>query len=164
MNDIDISEVESISVLKDASATAVFGVKGGNGVILITSKRGVAGKTKFKVELENSFETPSKIIEVASVADAVRARNYAIESHRARCQVIPGGRKPTESATESRPPMSAQAGRQGHQPWRRGFFGARVPAGRGQAGVPSVPGEETQRQHRPIAAGAVQRGEDRQIP
>ncbi|MBE0674375.1 MAG: SusC/RagA family TonB-linked outer membrane protein [Bacteroidales bacterium] len=82
MNDIDISEVESISVLKDASATAVFGVKGGNGVILITSKRGVAGKTKFKVELENSFETPSKIIEVASVADAVRARNYAIERTR----------------------------------------------------------------------------------
>jgi TonB-linked SusC/RagA family outer membrane protein len=82
MNDIDISEVESISVLKDASATAVFGVKGGNGVILITSKRGVAGKTKFNVEFENSFETPSKIIEVANVADAVRARNYAIERTR----------------------------------------------------------------------------------
>ena len=40
MNDIDINAVESISVLKDASATAVFGVKGGNGVILITTKTG----------------------------------------------------------------------------------------------------------------------------
>jgi TonB-linked SusC/RagA family outer membrane protein len=82
MNDIDISEVESISVLKDASATAVFGVKGGNGVILITSKRGVEGKTKFNVEFENSFETPSKIIEIADVWEGVVARNYAIERTR----------------------------------------------------------------------------------
>lgn len=79
MNDIDISEVESISVLKDASATAVFGVKGGNGVILITTKRGVAGKTTFNVEFENSFETPSKIIEAADVSEGAIARNYAIE-------------------------------------------------------------------------------------
>jgi TonB-dependent SusC/RagA subfamily outer membrane receptor len=47
MDDIDINEVESISVLKDASATAVFGVKGGNGVILITTKRGRTGKAQF---------------------------------------------------------------------------------------------------------------------
>ena len=40
MNDIDVNEIESISVLKDASATAVYGVKGANGVILITTKRG----------------------------------------------------------------------------------------------------------------------------
>ena len=39
-NDIDPSEIESITVLKDASATAVFGVRGANGVILITTKRG----------------------------------------------------------------------------------------------------------------------------
>ncbi len=82
MNDIDISDVESISVLKDASATAVFGVKGGNGVILITTKRGVEGKTSFKVEFENSFETASKIVEVADVAEGARARNYAIERTR----------------------------------------------------------------------------------
>ncbi len=40
MNDIDINEIESISVLKDASATAVYGVRGANGVILVTTKRG----------------------------------------------------------------------------------------------------------------------------
>lgn len=40
MNDIDPNEIESISILKDASATAVFGVRGANGVILITTKRG----------------------------------------------------------------------------------------------------------------------------
>ena len=82
MNDVDISEVESVSVLKDASATAVFGVKGGNGVILITTKRGTEGKAKFNVEFENSFETPSKIIKIVDVADGVIARNYAIERTR----------------------------------------------------------------------------------
>ena len=44
MNTVDISSVESISVLKDASATAVYGVRGANGVILITTKRGSEGK------------------------------------------------------------------------------------------------------------------------
>ena len=82
MNDVDISEVESVSVLKDASATAVFGVKGGNGVILITTKRGSEGKTKFKVEYENSFETPSKIVQIADATEGVIARNYALERTR----------------------------------------------------------------------------------
>lgn len=79
MNEIDISEVESISVLKDASATAVFGVKGGNGVILITTKRGKEGKTKFNIEAEVSFEAPSKIIASADTPEGMIARNYAIE-------------------------------------------------------------------------------------
>jgi TonB-linked SusC/RagA family outer membrane protein len=82
MNDIDISEVESISVLKDASATAVFGVKGGNGVILITTKRGREGKTRFTTEAEMSLETPSKIIESARTFDGVIARNNALERTR----------------------------------------------------------------------------------
>ena len=46
MSDVDPEEIESITVLKDASATAVFGVRGANGVILITTKRGQEGKTK----------------------------------------------------------------------------------------------------------------------
>jgi len=46
MNDIDPNEIESISILKDASATAVFGVRGANGVVLITTKRGKEGKAK----------------------------------------------------------------------------------------------------------------------
>lgn len=41
MDDVDFNEIDKISVLKDASATAVFGVKGANGVILITTKRGI---------------------------------------------------------------------------------------------------------------------------
>jgi len=43
MNSVDISSVQNVSVLKDASATAVYGVRGANGVILITTKRGQRG-------------------------------------------------------------------------------------------------------------------------
>jgi len=82
MNEVDINEVESVSVLKDASATAVFGVKGGNGVILITTKRGQEGKSKFGIEAEMSFESPSKIIEVADTWEGAIARNYALERTR----------------------------------------------------------------------------------
>ncbi len=82
MNDIDINEVESISVLKDASATAVFGMKGGNGVILITTKRGTEGKAKFNIEAETSFETPSKLIGTEDIPTSAMARNYALERTR----------------------------------------------------------------------------------
>ena len=49
LSSVDISSVQSISVLKDASATAVYGVKGANGVILVTTKRGTEGKSGVKV-------------------------------------------------------------------------------------------------------------------
>lgn len=52
MNNINTEEIESISILKDASATAVYGVKGANGVILITTKRGVVGKPKVSIRTE----------------------------------------------------------------------------------------------------------------
>ena len=79
MQEVDINEVESISVLKDASATAVFGVKGGNGVILITTKRGKLGKAEFNIEAQMSYETPSKLIEREESPEAAIARNYAVQ-------------------------------------------------------------------------------------
>src|SRR5690606_15343488 len=51
-------EVESLSVLKDASATAVFGVKGANGVILITTKRGKKGDVKLTYSAEAGLKDP----------------------------------------------------------------------------------------------------------
>lgn len=54
---IDPNEIESVSVLKDASATAVFGVRGANGVILITTKRGKEGKTSLNVNAVQSFSS-----------------------------------------------------------------------------------------------------------
>ncbi len=60
---IDPNEVESISILKDASATAVFGVRGANGVILITTKRGEAGKTKISFSTSFGVQSPTRFID-----------------------------------------------------------------------------------------------------
>lgn len=59
MNTVDISSVETISVLKDASATAVYGVKGANGVILITTKRGKEGKAQVRVKANTTVKIAS---------------------------------------------------------------------------------------------------------
>ena len=79
MSEIDFKSVESISVLKDASATAVFGVKGANGVILITTKRGSEGKASISVSSDMTMKIPSKIPGKYDAYDALRIRNMAIE-------------------------------------------------------------------------------------
>lgn len=65
INDVNVEDVESFSVLKDASATAIYGDKGANGVVLITTKRGKAGKVDIQAKLETSYNsrtiTPSVI-------------------------------------------------------------------------------------------------------
>ncbi|GAA5224942.1 TonB-dependent receptor [Membranihabitans marinus] len=79
MNNIDVNEVASISVLKDASATAVFGVKGANGVILITTKRGVEGKTKLSFNYTTTGKTLSKQPDKLDSYAAMMAKNEIIE-------------------------------------------------------------------------------------
>ena len=69
---LDPREVESITVLKDASATAVYGVRGANGVILITTRRGKAGKPVIDVTAEQSWQNPTRM------ADMVNAYDYAV--------------------------------------------------------------------------------------
>ena len=58
---VDISSVATVSVLKDASATAVYGVEGANGVILITTKRGVEGKARIDVGFNATLKAVSKL-------------------------------------------------------------------------------------------------------
>lgn len=60
MNNVDPLEIESFSVLKDASATAVYGVRGANGVILITTKRGFDGPAKVDARYEHGFSYATK--------------------------------------------------------------------------------------------------------
>src|SRR5690606_30005997 len=78
MNNINTQEIESITILKDASATAVYGVRGANGVVLITTKRGVVGKPKvvFRTEVAalNALRLPKYINgpEYASLVNEAR--------------------------------------------------------------------------------------------
>ena len=75
MWDIDPNEIESVTVLKDASATAVFGVRGANGVVLITTKRGAEGKAKISFNVSFSALTPTKMVEQASSYDYATFHN-----------------------------------------------------------------------------------------
>ena len=80
MYDIDPNEIESITVLKDASATAVFGVRGANGVVLITTKRGQEGKAKISVSTSFSALTPTKMVEQTSSLDYANFYNKMCEN------------------------------------------------------------------------------------
>ena len=79
MSSVDISSVQSISVLKDASATAVYGVKGANGVILVTTKRGQEGKAQIQVTANATMKAVSKLPNKLDSYDALTYRNMAIE-------------------------------------------------------------------------------------
>ncbi|WP_041620588.1 SusC/RagA family TonB-linked outer membrane protein [Paludibacter propionicigenes] len=79
MSSVDINSVESISVLKDASATAVYGVKGANGVILITTKRGVEGKAKIDVGFSSTMKVPGKLPGKYDAYDAMEIKNNIVE-------------------------------------------------------------------------------------
>jgi TonB-linked SusC/RagA family outer membrane protein len=59
-NEINIEDIESISVLKDASATAIYGSRGANGVIIITTKKGEAGKINIQVKAEYGYNTRTR--------------------------------------------------------------------------------------------------------
>ena len=69
LDDINPAEIESFSVLKDASASAVYGVRGANGVILVNTKRGEMGKPKISVHYEQGFTSPVKLPEYISSAN-----------------------------------------------------------------------------------------------
>ena len=76
---VDITSVATVSVLKDASATAIYGVEGANGVILITTKRGQEGKARIDVGFNATLKAVSKLPRKYDAYDAYMLRNQAIE-------------------------------------------------------------------------------------
>jgi TonB-linked SusC/RagA family outer membrane protein len=76
---VDITSVATVSVLKDASATAVYGVEGANGVILITTKRGQEGKARIDVGFNATLKAVSKLPRKYDSYDGYMYRNQAIE-------------------------------------------------------------------------------------
>lgn len=74
---ITAHEVESINVLKDASAQALYGIQGANGVIVITTKRGIKQPLKIDVELNHTFEQRTNTTPFINSADFVQMRNQA---------------------------------------------------------------------------------------
>ena len=76
---VDVTSVATVSVLKDASATAVYGVEGANGVILITTKRGQEGKARIDVGFNATLKAVSKLPRKYDSYDGYMLRNEAIE-------------------------------------------------------------------------------------
>ena len=75
LNTVDPNEIESLSILKDAASTAVFGVRGANGVIIVTTKRGDAGKPKISVSSITGLQVPMSYIKQCSGYDFARYYN-----------------------------------------------------------------------------------------
>lgn len=71
-------EIESFTVMKDATATALYGARGANGVILVKTKSGVKGKAVLTVRIENSFSMPTKELELADPVTYMRLHNEAL--------------------------------------------------------------------------------------
>ncbi|WP_299234705.1 TonB-dependent receptor [uncultured Bacteroides sp.] len=73
--DLDPNEIETISVLKDASATAVFGARGANGVIIVTTKEGKIGNPKFKISFNHGISWATKLPKHVDAGTVLNAYN-----------------------------------------------------------------------------------------
>lgn len=60
LSQINVNEIESVSILKDASTTAIYGIKGANGVLVVTTRRGTSGTPKINLRIESGLQSPSR--------------------------------------------------------------------------------------------------------
>ena len=75
---MESSEIENISILKDASATAVYGVRGANGVVLVTTRRGTVGKPVISFSVDFGLQSPSSMPELVGAYDMAVLTNEAL--------------------------------------------------------------------------------------
>jgi TonB-linked SusC/RagA family outer membrane protein len=71
-------DIESFSILKDATATSLYGSRGANGVVLVKTKSGAKGKAKISIRVENSFSMPTQELEFADPITYMKLHNEAI--------------------------------------------------------------------------------------
>lgn len=71
-------DIASFSIMKDATATALYGARGANGVILVTTKSGIVGKAKVNIRVENSVSMPTRNVELADPITYMKLHNEAV--------------------------------------------------------------------------------------
>ncbi|WP_372935859.1 SusC/RagA family TonB-linked outer membrane protein, partial [Mariniphaga sediminis] len=71
-------DIASFSIMKDATATALYGARGANGVILVTTKEGIEGKAKVSIRFENSFSAPTEQVKLADPVTYMKLHNEAV--------------------------------------------------------------------------------------
>lgn len=77
---LNTDDINSFSIMKDANATALYGARGANGVILVTTKEGQEGKAKFSIRFENSLATPASEVELADPITYMNLHNEAVRT------------------------------------------------------------------------------------
>ena len=77
---LNTDDIASFSILKDATATALYGARGANGVILVATKEGTEGKMKLSFRVESSFSAPSKEVEIAEPLTFMKLHNEAVRT------------------------------------------------------------------------------------
>ncbi|MBA5791560.1 SusC/RagA family TonB-linked outer membrane protein [Flavobacterium sp. xlx-214] len=80
LNSINPNDIESIEVLKDADATAIYGSRGSNGVVLITTKKGTSDKTTFAVQSTTSVSTVAKFMDLMNTEQYLQVRHDAFKN------------------------------------------------------------------------------------
>ncbi|MEM8888513.1 MAG: TonB-dependent receptor [Bacteroidota bacterium] len=80
LSSINPDDIESIEILKDASAAAIYGSRGSNGVIIITTKRGKSGKPKFTFKTRVGLAEPSNVIDLLNAEEWVMVQQEAFEN------------------------------------------------------------------------------------
>jgi len=77
---LNTDDIANFSIMKDATATALYGARGANGVIAVTTKEGQEGKVQVNVRVENSFSMPTKRVQVADPVTFMRMQNEAVKT------------------------------------------------------------------------------------
>ncbi|NMH89702.1 SusC/RagA family TonB-linked outer membrane protein [Flavivirga algicola] len=89
LNTINPADIKSIEVLKDADATAIYGARGANGVILITTKKDRIGKTQVKLHVSSTLSEVPRFVDVLNAKQYLEMRKEAIENEGFTLQTIP---------------------------------------------------------------------------
>lgn len=77
---LNTDDIASFSIMKDATATALYGARGANGVISVTTKEGKEGKVSINARIENSFSSPTKMVKLTAPVTYMRMQNEAIKT------------------------------------------------------------------------------------
>ncbi|MDR1120374.1 MAG: TonB-dependent receptor, partial [Dysgonamonadaceae bacterium] len=73
-------DIQSFSIMKDANATALYGARGANGVILVTTKEGRDGNARVQLRMEGSFSSPTETVQLADPVTYMKLRNEAVRT------------------------------------------------------------------------------------
>jgi TonB-linked SusC/RagA family outer membrane protein len=77
---MQVDDISSFSIMKDATATALYGARGANGVILVTTKEGQEGKAKVSIRVENSISSPTTSVKLADPVTYMKMNNEAVKT------------------------------------------------------------------------------------